>query len=504
MQSKTPSSQYFEALSAEIEEGARVRSRLQRLKDDSMRRLQLLQDEKSDTLARLEVSTFDELTISPSDSKNTTIDHIVDKHNGISMNESQSAAHCGTKTATKGIHSPCKTRHGNEETQSLPMDALATAASKELKTEFLRQKYSESWTQAKASPSDARNKNSSQSSKSPLRYTTKSTFHHSGTPPDVLFDDDIDHTFLNIVEPANSFCRDSYGLQKLSEKVPGQVNRTCRLHLKSPLQNHTEQFIDRPHNCSLERNRVSREILESNLYSSPITKSGDGSVDLENLPISALHCGSNASTNQDKNILFAGSSYESESIEVKKGSNRIPGGLQDYPESYHSKAIFSSHTPVFTPGGSLQRSMVHSDIQKSPTQSQKLIMGHNKKSRMPPSSECLTRSFTFGQGREPRQPHDLSISKFEGCISHDDGTLTHQDWHQQQRWQQRWRPRNSSWKTRGGSSLDSENYCGDDENLYGSTLALWHAENSELQELFDRVQFNHEALIKMGCIKRGN
>ena len=97
MQSKTPSSQYFEALSAEIEEGARVRSRLQRLKDDSMRRLQLLQDEKSDTLARLEVSTFDELTISPSDSKNTTIDHIVDKHNGISMNESQSAAHCGTK-----------------------------------------------------------------------------------------------------------------------------------------------------------------------------------------------------------------------------------------------------------------------------------------------------------------------------------------------------------------------------------------------------------------------
>ena len=355
MQSKTPSSQYFEALSAEIEEGARVRSRLQRLKDDSMRRLQLLQDEKSDTLARLEVSTFDELTISPSDSKNTAIDHIVDKDNGISMNKAQSAAHCGTKTATKRIHSPLKPRHGNGETQSLPMDALATAASKELKTEFLRQKYSESWKQANASPSDAKNTNSSPSSKSPLRYTTKSTFHHSGTPPDVLFDDDIDHTILNIVEPASSFCRDSYGLQKLSEKVPGQADRTYGFHLKNPLQNHTAQLIDRPHNCSLETERISKESLESSLYSSPIKRSGDGSVDLENLPISALHCGSNASTNRDKNILFAGNSYDSESIEVKKGSNRIPGGLQDYPESYHSKAIFSSHAPVFTPGGSLQR-----------------------------------------------------------------------------------------------------------------------------------------------------
>ena len=120
------------------------------------------------------------------------------------------------------------------------------------------------------------------------------------------------------MEPASSFCRDSYGLQKLSEKVPGQADRTYGFHLKNPLQNHTAQLIDRPHNCSLETERISKESLESSLYSSPIKRSGDGSVDLENLPISALHCGSNASTNRDKNILFAGNSYDSESIEVKK------------------------------------------------------------------------------------------------------------------------------------------------------------------------------------------
>ena len=61
----SPTLHYFDALSVELEEGARVRSRLQQLKDDSLRRLQLLREEKSSTLARLDVTAFDELTISP-------------------------------------------------------------------------------------------------------------------------------------------------------------------------------------------------------------------------------------------------------------------------------------------------------------------------------------------------------------------------------------------------------------------------------------------------------
>ena len=84
---------------------------------------------------------------------------------------------------------------------------------------------------------------------------------------------------------------------------------------------------------------------------------------------------------------------------------------------------------------------------------------------MPPSSECLTSLLLVKAGA--RQPHDLSIPKSKGVfhttmelspirigINSNDGNSVGD--------------LGIVLGRRGGSSLDSENYCGDDENLYGS------------------------------------
>ena len=507
------SAQYFEALSSELEEGARVRSKLQKLRDESMRRLQLLRDEKNDVLARLDVAAFEELTISPEKRAARTPKAAArDAPSGVSPaaapvgGPSPIGAPGGAATSSPPPPPP-RTHHP----LSGDLGAVSTGS---FKTDFLRQKFVETQERdmlppralspvpisspvrverdsatkrrpvASGKPSVPSPPPSSTWSSSPLRYTARHQSPQAGDATGAaLFDDDIDHATLRIIGP-----EPAAGALPAGPRPPEHLN-----FMAGPGAGGAALSPRQPPS----RVRGDGALLEYReaAWSGHSTAARGTSSQAQREPPAPDHM-PRQSTPQRQ--------YRAQSIAFR--SPTVSPTAQVVP------------APVFTPGGSLRHFIVRGSVDQQP-RTNAPSMNRNHTSVVPPPPppphEAYTRSFNFEQPNKRqyeqyRSWHQHASAKgfdsspsLSSWSSHSDRIEpsradAHQQWHQSQVWEQRWRPGNSPMDLRHAHREVEVHKA---EDAAASAQAQWIEENRELQALFDHVKSNHDRLVKTGSLR---
>ena len=542
----SPTLHYFDALSVELEEGARVRSRLQQLKDDSLRRLQLLREEKSSTLARLDVTAFDELTISP-----------------------EKRADISAKSAKQAESSAPVSRHASGERS--PAEHLTDMATREFKTDFLRQKFFEAQEHRHLTPAPATRAGEAGDSQpitpavpgsperkarsdaagpalaatrvvSPLRYTVhrRSPRLNGNSGGDALFDDDIDHATLSFVgqtatptlspvrsasRPSEAFVGVSQGRNIATTTMTTTTTTTTKQRAPAannsggfPLLRQGEAVGHDPSSVSTgfsstaadDAARAADELARMALLAErapPQTHTHEAPVFL-GVVEGAQSPPPSVPSNNIREAMSPSSSMAPQRRALDPdGAFRSPGsaGLPLYGPR--------GENPVFTPGGSLARFIVRSSVDPAPATINRAPGQTNHISQPPPPplqayTQSYTRSFNFDQPAvrsNPlhrdrvlppayRQTSSLALQSRSQPLQGPEQILyAHHQWHQNQLLEQRWRPGNTRVSTLYGTrSINAQD-----------PLVQWREEALELERLFNCVKSNHDELLKMGSLGGG-